>query len=280
LQAGDVVTGDLQVHVEDEDEVRRRELGPLEIGTDKLVPHIDDHLLGASVGEERRFTVTYPDDYNDQTLRGKNAEFTVTVTSVKEKLLPNVDDELAQAVDAEFATLDALKTRIRERLQANRDATAQIEARKKVVEAVVAGASLELAPGWVERRVEERMQRLLQELTQRSVSLDEYLESQKTTADEVKARFRAEVESDSRRELVLEAIAKKENIQVAADEVEAELAALARTLGQEPRALAERMFRTGSIRALELAVFERKIAEWLLNVANVTYGERPVSGQQ
>ena len=279
LQKSDVVTGDLLVAVEDETKVRKRELGPLEIGTGNLVPPIDEQLLGASVGDERKFAVTYPDDYKDESLRGKNAEFTVTVTSVKEKLLPDLDDELAREVDAEFETLDALKTRIRERRQAAKDTEANIAARKKVVEAVVAGARLEFAPSWLDRRAEHRFQQLMQDLTQRSITLDEYLESQKKTTEEVKARLREEVERDSKRELVLAAIAKQEGVEIEAAEVDAELVALARSVGQDPRALADRMFRNGTLRALEVAVFERKVAEWLLSKANVTYVERTVSSE-
>ncbi len=273
-QSGDVVTANLTVLVEDETEPRVRELGPLELGAGHMVPAIDEHLIGLKLDNEKAFTMSYPDDYGDETLRSKRAEFKVVITSVKEKELPELDDELAQTVSAEFKTLDDLRTRIRTRLQEGKTAEARSAARKQVEQTVIAGAKLELSESWVERRVTERFAGLIQQLTQQQSTLDEFLVAQATEAETLKLRFREEVMRDSIRELVLQEIAQKESLAVEPVELERELLGFARATGQEPRELAERLVRTGALRAFEVAVFERKVGDWLLERAQVNYIEK------
>jgi trigger factor len=190
----------------------------LELGSGRLIPGFEDQLRGASAGEERTVDVTFPDDYGAEHLAGKAAQFAVTVNEVKRKNLPDLDDEFASD-HAGFDTLDELREDVAARLREADDQRADAEYREAVLDAVVAGATVNVPPGLVDARARELWERMLHSLGHQGISKDAYL--QIAGKDEESLAHEAEPEAAAalRREAVLAAIVEAEKIEPSDDEL-------------------------------------------------------------
>jgi trigger factor len=279
IQNGDVVTMALEVYVDGVPHHEGRQtLRPFVVGENQLTPTIDDQLLGMKAEEERRFPVTYPPDFNDESLAGKDAEFFVRVVSVKQKVLPELNDAFAHAVGDEFNDLEQLRQHVRQRLTDLKQARAQEEARQQVIDRVVSSATVELPERLIERRAARKLRQVEEEFKRRGVTLEDIVQNSRITLDELRRRYRAEAERELQQELVLEAVAKQEGIAVEPQELESELVALAEALKQDVEQVRQQATENGTILVIESSVRERKAAEWLVSAAHVTEDEEATSG--
>jgi trigger factor len=190
----------------------------LELGGGQLIEGFEDQLAGASAGEAREVTVSFPDDYQAEQLAGKEAVFAVDVKEVREKILPELDDDFA-AEASEFETLAELREDIRKRVGEVVDSRLEQDFRIAAIDAAAANATVELPDELIAARAAERWERVERQLASRGMSPDAYLQMQGKTREEVIAESRPDAESELAREAVLAAVADAEGIEVSEEEM-------------------------------------------------------------
>jgi trigger factor len=214
----------------------------VELGAESLLAEFDRALVGASAGDQVTVEVRFPDDHRPESLAGKQASFTVTVKEVREKELPELNDEFA-AEASEFETLDELRDEIRRRLAAAIENRVEAEFREAAVDAAADAAQIDLPSELVHARAHEMWERLERSLASRGVSAESYLQMQGKTREEAVADLESEAERALRREATLEAVADAEGIEVSEEEM---LEALRPGEGdEEPAELLERLRASG-----------------------------------
>ena len=155
----------------------------IELGSGRLVPGFEEQLEGASAGENRTVTITFPDDYPAAELASREAEFAVTIREVKAKQLPELDDDLA--AEAGFDTLDELREDIRSRLSENETQRIEAEYREAALDAAVAAATLDVPDALVEARAREMWDSMLHSLSHQGINRETYLRLSGTTEEEM-----------------------------------------------------------------------------------------------
>ena len=199
---------------------------PLTIGSHSFIDTFEEQMIGMNIGEEKELNVTFPEDYHAENLKGKPATFKVTVKEIKEKQLPELDDDFAQDV-SDFDTLaeykDDLKKKIAERKESEAKAKKESEAIEKVVEA----AKMDIPQAMIDTQVNRMLEDFALRLQQQGLSVEQYFQYTGMTADKIMEEMKPEAVKRIKNSLVLEAVAKAENIEVSEEEFEAELQKMA-----------------------------------------------------
>ena len=199
---------------------------PLTIGSHSFIDTFEEQMIGMNIGEEKELNVTFPEDYHAENLKGKPATFKVTVKEIKEKQLPELDDDFAQDV-SDFDTLaeykDDLKKKIAERKESEAKAKKESEAIEKVVEA----AKMDIPQAMIDTQVNRMLEDFAMRLQQQGLSVEQYFQYTGMTADKIMEEMKPETVKRIKNSLVLEAVAKAENIEVSEEEFEAELQKMA-----------------------------------------------------
>ena len=190
----------------------------VELGAEGLLEEFDQALLGASAGDEVEVEVRFPDDHQPESLAGKVARFFVTVREVREKELPEVDDEFA-AEASEFETLDELREEIRSRLAAALERRADAEFREAAVDAAADAAQIDLPSELVHARAHEMWERLERSLASRGASAEGFLRMEGKTREQAITDLQPDAERALRREATLEAVADAEGLDVSEQEM-------------------------------------------------------------
>ncbi|MBR2684582.1 MAG: trigger factor [Erysipelotrichaceae bacterium] len=203
---------------------------PLEIGSGSFIPGFEDQLIGMKANEEKDITVTFPENYQAEDLAGKEAVFKVTVHSVKQRKLPELDDEFAKEVeekDQKFETLDDLRNYVVDTLTKEKTEEADQNAENELMSKVVDSAEVEIPDVMVEDELNQMVNDFKNRLTQQGLTFDLY--TQFTGQDE--AKIREEMGKDAynrvKVRLVLSEIAKQENMEVTDEELEEEFQTIA-----------------------------------------------------
>ena len=204
----------------------------LEIGSNSFIPGFEVQCIGAKAGSDIEVNVTFPEEYHAKDLAGKPAVFKVHVHEVKEKILPELDDEFAKDV-SEFDTLDEYKENIRKTLQENAENSSRDEFLDKILEQITADMEGDIPEQYIDERTQEQIEQFAQRLQQQGIGLDMYIKMFNIPRDEFVANMRKTAEKQLREELALTKIADLENIQVAEDDKEAEYEKLAKQYGVE-----------------------------------------------
>jgi trigger factor len=216
---GDVLLIDFEGLIDDKAfEGGRAEDYLLELGSGQLIEGFEAQLTGAGAGEEREVRVTFPPDYQAEHLAGKEAVFRVKVKEVREKILPDLDDDFASEA-SEFETLEELREDIRKRVAEVVDSRIEQDFRIAAIDAAADNAAVALPDDLVAARATERWERVERQLGARGMSPDAYLQMQGKTRDEVIEESRPDAERELRREAVLAAIADAERIEVSEEEM-------------------------------------------------------------
>jgi len=255
---GDHITIDLKVSREGEpDKDTSTEDFMYELGTGGVVPELDDHLQGASVGDSITFSIELPSDAG-------TANFEVQVKEIKEKLLPEVTDEWAGEA-SEFETVDELMTDMTKRLALIKRAQAQSALRSQVIEAVTELVTEEPPDALVNEEITHRAHELEGALKQQGATLGQYLtttgRSQQQLVDELRAQSIHAVKAD----LALRAVAEAEDIEVTEDDIEAEIVRLADRFEATPDQVREQLESTEQMPAVRSDVRKGKAVEWLVD---------------
>ncbi|HMJ73293.1 MAG TPA: trigger factor [Solirubrobacterales bacterium] len=190
----------------------------LELGGGQLIEGFEEQLAGVSGGETRNVEVTFPDDYQAEQLAGEDAVFTVEVKEVREKVLPELDDDFASDA-SEFDSLEELRADIAKRLAEAVGQRAEQDFRVAAVDAAAAEAKLDLPDELVTARATERWERVERQLASRGMQPDAYLQMQGKTREDVIEESKPEAEAELKREAVLAAIADAEEIEASEEEM-------------------------------------------------------------
>jgi trigger factor len=224
VENGDTVVLDFEGFVDGEAfEGGKAENHSLEIGSGSFIPGFEEQLVGLAAGESKDVEVTFPEEYHAAELAGKPAVFKVTVHEIKGKELPELDDEFAKDVDDEVETLDALKEKIKTRLENSKKHEAEHHLRDTVVEKAAANAEVEIPDVMVNSEVNRMLQEFEQRLQMQGMNLELYFQFSGQDENALREQMKEEAVNRVRVNLTLEAIAKAENLEVTDEDVNAEL---------------------------------------------------------
>jgi trigger factor len=190
----------------------------LALGSGQLIEGFEEQLIGAKTGEERKVEVSFPEDYQAEHLSGKDAVFNVEVKEVREKILPELDDDFA-ADASEFETLEELRADIRQKVGEALDSRAEEDFRIAAVDAAVDAATVDVPADLVSARASERWERVERQLAGRGMDPSAYLQMQGKTREELIEESKPDAERELKREAVVTAIAAAEEIEVSDEEL-------------------------------------------------------------
>ena len=205
---------------------------PLTIGSHSFIDTFEEQLIGKKIGEECEVNVTFPTEYHAADLAGKPATFKVTVKEIKVKELPELNDEFASEV-SEFDTLDEYKKDVEKKLAEKKEIEANSKNEDAVVAKVVENATMEIPDKMIDAQAENMVQDMARRMQSQGLSLDMYLKYTGMTVEQMKEQARPDAEKRIRTRLVLEAVAKAENIQISDEKVDEEVAKMAETYKME-----------------------------------------------
>lgn len=205
---------------------------PLTIGSHSFIDTFEEQLIGKKIGEECEVNVTFPTEYHAAELAGKPATFKVTVKEIKVKELPELNDEFASEV-SEFDTLDEYKKDVEKKLAEKKEIEANSKNEDAVVAKVVENASMEIPEKMIDAQAENMVQDMARRMQSQGLSLDMYLKYTGMTVEQMKEQARPDAEKRIRTRLVLEAVAKAENIQISDEKVDEEVAKMAEAYKME-----------------------------------------------
>jgi trigger factor len=249
----------------------------IELGGEGLLPEFDAELTGAAAGDERTVAVTFPDDHRPEQLAGQTAIFEVTVKEVREKNLPELDDDFASEA-SEFETLAELRESIRSRLAEALDQRADAEFREAAVDAVAANAELDIPHALVHARAHEMWERIERQLQARGIDPQAYAQMQGKDRHDLIDDAEEDAERALRREAALEAVAEAEGIEPSDEEL---LEALGPGEGKnDPAKLLGRLRETGCDNLLRDEVRLRMAADVVAEAAKPIPMERAAAREQ
>ncbi len=233
----------------------------LELGSGQFIPGFEEQLVGTAAGEEKAVEVTFPEDYHAAELAGKKAVFKVKVHEVKGKELPELDDEFAKDADDEVETLDALKEKIKTRLEESKKHEAEHTVRDTVVEKAAENAEIDLPAIMIDNEVDRMMQEFEQRLQMQGMNLELYFQFSGQDESALREQMKEEAEKRVRMNLTLEAIAKAENIEVSPEEMDAELNKMSEMYNMPVENITAAL---GSLEGLKADVQVRKALDFLV----------------
>jgi trigger factor len=243
----------------------------VELGAEALLPEFDEALTGGSAGDDVEVEVTFPEDHRPEDLAGKRAKFKVTVKEVREKNLPDLDDEFA-AEASEFDTLEELRAEVRGRIAAALEHHAEDEFRAAAVDAAAANATIDLPKELVHARAHDMWERFERSLRSRGIDPGSYLRMQDKSREELVTEMEAEAERALRREATLAAVADAEGIEVSDTDL---IEALGPGEGDEsPENLLANLRNTGRDSLLRSEIRLRKAADVIADSA------KPIPAEQ
>ena len=231
----------------------------IEIGGKNTVPEFSENLRGANAGETREFEVKYPEDSTEKRLAGKTLVYTVKVQAIKQKNLPELNDEFAKEL-GEFTGLDQVRKQIRENMQAERKHDAEREAKDKLVNELVKRNEFEVPESLVDRQIDLRLERGLRALAAQGMKMEDM---KKMDLPRLRAGQRDQAVQDVKSSLLLDRIAELENIDVGEDELNHEIEALAQQTKQTSEAVRARLTQDGGLNRIRNRIRSEKTLEFL-----------------
>lgn len=227
VQKGDMISLDFDGSVDGVPfEGGKSENYDLTVGSGSFIPGFEDQLIGAEIGKDLDVNVTFPEEYHAKELAGKAAVFKCRVNSIRVKELPEVDDEFAQEV-SEFETLDEYKADIRERLLKEKEEDARKIKEDAVIQKIIEDAKMEIPDAMVEFQTEQLMDDFAQRMQAQGLSLQQYFQFSGMTEEQYRAQMKPRALQNIQSRLVLEAVAKAENLEVTQEDVDAEIQRMA-----------------------------------------------------
>lgn len=217
---------------------------PLTIGSHSFIDTFEEQLIGKNIGEACEVNVTFPEEYQVKELAGKPAMFKATVKEIKVKELPELNDEFAGEV-SEFETLDEYKADIKAKLLETKQKQAATENENRVVEKAVSNASMEIPDAMIDSQVDNMVNDYARRMQSQGLSMEQYMQFTGMTIDTLKDQMRPQAVKRIETRLVLEAIAKKENIQISDEAVEKEMTDMAAAYNMEVAQIKEYMGQQG-----------------------------------
>ncbi|MGZ3550803.1 MAG: trigger factor [Vulcanimicrobiaceae bacterium] len=238
-----------------------------ELSEERFIPGFATGIAGMTLGQTKDVEATFPENYQQQDLAGKKATFTVILHEVKEYELPAIDDEFAKSV-SQNENVDALKADIRKRLEAISDQKARRELGNAVVEKLVSSYEFPLPEIMVQREIEQMLSDTGSFAARMGVSYEDYLKTVGKTEDDLRTEYRKDAEQRVKGTLILEAIAKAEQINATPGDVSAELQGLAEQYGQPVDRIRQAL--GNNVLSLMDGIVRNKTVEFLIDNATIT----------
>ena len=233
----------------------------VEIAGGNTMPEFTEHLRGTSAGDERTFDVSYPEDTHDRRLAGKTFSYAVKVQAIKQKSLPELNDEFAKQM-GEFQTVDDLRKAIREQIESERKHQAEHDAKEKLVGELIQRNDFEVPDSLIEQQIDIRLERGLRALAAQGLTAEQM---KKMDLQRLRAGQREQAIHDVKAALLLERVAEEENVQVSDEELNQELEALAKQSKQTSEAVRARLTRDGGLDRIRTRIRNEKTLEFLYN---------------
>ncbi len=212
----------------------------LEIGSHSFIDTFEDQLVGKNAGDEVEVNVTFPEQYQAADLAGKPAVFKVKINEIKAKELPELNDEFAQDV-AGVDTLAEYKEELKKNLTEKKENEAKKTKEDEAIQKIIDKSKMDLPKAMIDTQCETMVNEFAQRIAQSGLSMDQYLQFSGMTVDQLKEQVRPEAETRIKSSLVLEQIAKEENIEVSDEDINAEIEKMAKAYGMEADKLKEYM---------------------------------------
>ncbi len=213
---------------------------PLTIGSGSFIPGFEEQLVGVEAEKEVEVKVTFPEEYHAEELKGKDAVFKCTVHEIKEKQIPEIDDEFAAEV-SEFDTLDEYKADVKAKIKEQKENEGKQKKEDQAVEKAVANATMEIPEAMIDEQVRQMVNEFAQNMQYQGISFEQYCQITGMTLEKVQEETRPQAVKRIETRLVLEAIAKAENIEVTEERLDEEIQKMAESYNMEADKLKELM---------------------------------------
>ena len=260
----DILNIDFEGYIDDEQfEGGTAENQQIEIGAGRFIPGFEEQLIGKKKDEKVDVEVTFPEDYFEESLKGKKAIFKVTINEIKEKELPELDNEFAKDV-SEFDTLEELKNSIKERLEKEAKRKEEVENEGKVIEKVMESCEIDIPEVLIENQIKNEIGQFDYRLKLQGLSIDKYFELTNTTLEDLKEQIRPTAEIRVKTELVLDKISKEENIEATDEDLEKELEKMAKEYNHEDIDKFMKDMKQGDLDYLKTGIIRDKTIEVLM----------------
>ena len=210
----------------------------LVIGSGAFIPGFEEQLVGKNLNETADINVTFPEEYHAPDLAGKDAVFTVTVKAIKEKELPELDDEFAAEV-SEFDTLDEYKADVKAKIKEEKAKEGKAKKEDQVIAKAIENATMEIPELMIKTQARQQMDNFAQNLMSQGLTMEQYAQFTGMTADKMMEQMLPSAEKNIKTRLVLEAIAKAENIEISDEKIDEKLAEMAKSYDMEVEKLKE-----------------------------------------
>ena len=223
---------------------------PLTIGSGQFIPGFEDQLIGKEIGTECEVNVTFPEDYQAEELKGKAAVFKCTVKEIKEKQLPDLDDEFASEV-SEFDTLDEYKADVRKNLEDKKQAEAKNAKEDAVIKAIIEDAKMDIPEAMIETQKRQMLEEFAQRIQSQGLNFSQYMQFTGMTAEQMMEQVAPQAMDRIQSRLVLEAVAKAENLTATDEDFDKEVDKLAESYKMEKDKVVEMIGEEGKKQLLE-----------------------------
>lgn len=234
----------------------------LEIGSGRFIPGFEEGLVGKNIGEEVEVNVTFPEEYQAEELKGKAATFKVTIHEIKVKELPELDDEFAKDV-SEFDTMEEYKNSIKTKLEEDFKNNEEIQNENNLIEKVIANAKVEIPEAMINNQLEQEVGEFDYRMRMQGISLEQYLQITNSTEEMLKEQLRPMAENRVRGDLVLQAIADAEGIEITDEDIDNELNRMAETYDEKNKEKFIKDMKKGDLSFLNVAIINQKVIELL-----------------
>ncbi|WP_416197481.1 MAG: trigger factor [Sporanaerobacter sp.] len=264
---GDILNIDFEGYVgEEKFEGGSAENQELEIGAGRFIPGFEEQLIGKKKGDLVDVKVTFPEDYFEESLKGKEALFKVTINDIKEKEFPVLDDEFAKDV-SEYDTLEEFKNSIRERLEKEAKNKEEIERENSVIKALVESSEVDIPEVMIDNQIQNEIAEFDYRLRLQGLSIDRYFELTNSTIEDLKEQMRPNAERRVKSDLILGAVAKAENIQASDEDIDKELERMAVEYNHEDVEKFKQDMKLGDLEYLKEGIIRDKTIEFLISNA-------------
>lgn len=241
----------------------------LEIGSGSFIDNFEDQLIGLNKGDSKDVKVTFPQEYGREDLNGKEAVFKVTVNDIKVKELPALDDEFAKEV-SEFDTLDEVKADIRKRMEGVNEVRAKREYEEAVIDAVCANAKVDIPSVMIDKEIDNMLKDLEMRLQYQGLDLKTYYQYTNNTEEKVREYMKETADKRVKTDLVIEEIAKVENIDATEEELLAKATEMAKQYGSKEVEKTAKLVLESQKSYLKLDVVNEKVIKMLVDNTKAT----------
>lgn len=237
---------------------------PLQIGSGSFIPGFEDQLVGAKAGEEREVKVKFPEDYHEKKLAGKDAVFKCVIHAIRHKEMPALDDAFVEKASV-FHTVDELKKDVREKMEKAAATKAENDLRVAAIDKAAENITVDIPPVMIEDRITQMIQELAMRLEQQGMKFEQYLQYSGSDMTKLRNEYRETAAKNVRTDLMLEAVAKAENIKVEPADLDSEVAMMAQMYGAKPAQVRKIVVEQGRVGDLAVTVMRRKTAKFIVD---------------